>query len=244
MTTQTTFLPISDTIKESWDAVYGAKAPIWGGFLLTLVIIFCIGFILGIVSVFAPKLQIIITPIAQIIGVLFQMGLIYMGIRRARGDAISYKLIFYAMDVGMALRIIGLYILQMLIFLLPVATIVAGNIFFMMLSIGTLGMVMSIILDVVVGALILYISMRMALSMAFVLDKQSGPWEAIKKSFAATEGNVLLLLGAIILQTLIVLISIIPVGIGLIWTIPFSIIMYGMIYKKLSVNVANVATAQ
>ena len=51
----------------------------------------------------------------------------------------------------------------------------------------------------------------------------------------------LLLIGIYIIQFCIVIISMIPLGIGLIWTLPFILILYGTVYKRLAVKSATKA---
>jgi uncharacterized membrane protein len=73
--------------------------------------------------------------------------------------------------------------------------------------------------------------------MAFVLDTVTGPWEAIKQSFAITRHNFWRLCFIYLLVLLIFLGSILTLGIAFIWTIPFMVILYGVCYKNLADHV-------
>ena len=73
--------------------------------------------------------------------------------------------------------------------------------------------------------------------MAFVLDKKANPWQALKLSFRATRSNYWPLLGLVMVEFGIVIASALSLGIGLIWTAPLLLILYGMVYKKLSLNI-------
>ena len=101
--------------------------------------------------------------------------------------------------------------------------------FFIIFLFGTIAIVISAI-----GAF--YVTISMSLAAAFVLEKESSPWRAIAASFQATRWNFWRLLALYILQSFIILLGIIPFFIGLIWAIPFSFILYGMIYQRLSIN--------
>src|SRR5205085_143591 len=78
-----------------------------------------------------------------------------------------------------------------------------------------------------------YLLVRLMLSIAFVLEQNVNPWRAIVLSFHATRCNFWRLFGWYIAIWIIMMISIIPLGIGLIWTLPLIYISYGMIYKTL-----------
>src|SRR3990167_1138090 len=77
-----------------------------------------------------------------------------------------------------------------------------------------------------------YLVIRTFFVPAFILDKNATPLESIQLSFQATRSNVLELIALLFLLTLILFISILPFGIGLIWTIPLLSINYGIVYKK------------
>jgi uncharacterized membrane protein len=159
---------------------------------------------------------------------------------RARDEPIHYKQIFRGFEQPIALRIIGVYVLQCLIFLplmmlgviLPIAiygeainnTINSG------ISFSSFLIVSWFLLSIIIT---IYLAIRMMFSMAFVVDQGTDPWPAIKKSFQITRCNELPLLAILICQIAIFLISGLALLIGLIWTLPLILIIYGMAYNKL-----------
>lgn len=236
MANNPTILPITDTIKESWQAVSGAKSTYWTGMIVAFLITFSLGFVASSFIYLPKPAEIILRLFMQFIGFLMQMGLVYMGIKRARGEPIDSKLIFYAFDRGIMLRLIGVYCLQFLILGIPIALFLTVSA--LPAIIGFPGIsIIALIINIIIGVAFFIISFRMMLSVGFVLDKHSTPVIAIKQSFEATKNSVWQLIGLVLLQTMIIIVSAIPLGIGLIWTLPLSIIIYGMIYKKLLVNV-------
>ena len=229
-----TELPVTDTLNAGWARTAGSKASFWGAIGILAAIMFGIGVLEGMTSKWwgiSGLFQII----GNILGYFMQLGLIYIGITRAKDLPINFKMMFFTFDLQLALRLIGLYILQTLIFLVPIAVGAAGIFLFMMGNmLATIIGVLLIIASIVVTVLL---AIRLSLSMAFVLDAAAAPVAAIKKSIAATDGNFWNLAGLYLLQILILIASAIPLGIGLIWTIPFSLITYGLVFKTLRNNV-------
>ena len=76
----------------------------------------------------------------------------------------------------------------------------------------------------------IYLSVRLQFYEYFLIDEECGILESIKKSADISSGYVLelFILGAIL--ALIVLISIIPLGLGLIFSIPLSTVATSYVY--------------
>lgn len=228
-------LPVFETLQISWSKVHGSKSTIWGALLLMMVILMGLGICNFIIMAVAKPIQPVVNVFMQILGLLFGMGLLYMGIKRAQDLPISYNQIFRAFDNWLWVSIIAIYILQVLIMIIPAMCIMAGIFLYALIHTPT-ALIMTIILGIIGVFATIYLAVRMMLSMAFVMDKETGPWESIKLSFRATQSNFWKLIGIFLLQMLIIFISALPLFIGLIWTIPFKYINYGMIYKNLSLN--------
>lgn len=235
MTDTTYKLPVMDTIKLAWSKVYGAKGSIWAGFGIVFVIMFCLGLIDGVFQYAWPNIEPAVGFVVQVVGFLLQMGLVYLGIRRAQDAPINYRLIFRSFESRITIRIIGLYIMQVLILIIPMIFIIVGIVINTAdSSSGTLAI--SILLFILGGVAVLILAVRMMLSMGYVLDRAAGPIEALKLSFAASKSNFWRMLGVTIIETLIIIVSAIPLGIGLIWTLPFGLIVYGVMFNLLTVN--------
>ena len=80
---------------------------------------------------------------------------------------------------------------------------------------------------------IVYISLRLQFYDYFIVDEECGVVEAVKKSAEITKGYVmkLFLLGAV--MSIIILISIIPLGVGLLISVPLAIMVNTYVYEKL-----------
>jgi uncharacterized membrane protein len=176
----------------------------------------------------SPVLSALVTLIAQIVQFLLQIGLIYMGLECAEDLPISYRQLFHALNWQVAAKVILVYVWQFIIFLPPIivvllATLLPNSVSFL-----------RFLLFLIAFIAMLIIFFRLILAIGFVLKNDVTAWQAIKLSFHATRGNFWRLLALYIAEVMFVLISMIPLGIGLIWTIPFLIICYGVLYKTLA----------
>lgn len=233
-------LPVGDTISGAWQKVSGTKGSVWGAILVMVLIVLLCGLFQFLANTISPNAGKVVNLVIQIIVFLLEMGLVYIGIQRALDRPVDYRLMFRTFDFAIAIRAIGLYILQSLILLVPAVIMIAGGILFYTTQeadrtpaiIGLSGLLF------IIGFIVtIYLYVRMWLAMAFVLDQGTGPWDAIKKSFCATKSNIWNLIGISIFMSLIIIVSAIPLGIGLIWTIPLGVIVYGEVYRRLLANV-------
>jgi len=247
-----TVLPVWDTISEGWAKVYGAKATILGAFCIVILIMVGFGVLRFLGEHLPPSTAVaivigIVAIIAQLVQMLLQYGLYNIGIRRANDEPIRYDMVFRPFEGQLAWRLIILSFLVALIVYLP------AIIFFFLPAIfphmgvnppsseGILRLLTAI--SYIVGILwVIYAAIRTGMALGFVLDQQVNPLEAVKLSWRATKGNVLPLLGILILSIIIFAVSIIPLGIGLIWTIPWGVVLYGVIYHRLKVNALYIPT--
>lgn len=223
-------LPVGDTISAAWYKVKGAKGSIWAALGLLCLIMIAITAIKIFVKSFIPGIHVLVDIIGQVIIFLLQMGLLYLGMQRAFGLPISYRMMFRTFDWPIAIRVIGVYILQIIVFIPVIVLGVLVVLFYSFYNMAWLAFIFSCLVTI----LAIYITLSLLLSIGFVLDKNKNSWQAIKLSFAATKGHLLSLFVIAILESLIVIISAIPLGIGLIWTLPFVFILYGEIYKRLA----------
>ena len=95
---------------------------------------------------------------------------------------------------------------------------------------GSIPTILSIIIMIVPA---IYLSVRLQFYEYFLIDEECSVIESIKKSAEISKGYVLelFILGAIL--SLIILISIIPMGLGLIFSIPLSTVAISYVYLKL-----------
>ena len=158
-----------------------------------------------------------------------------MGIRRAQDMPVSYKMVREILTGRIILYLIVLYILQILI-CIPAALIAGIGVWLAHIQPEPSNAMLAIAVILYLTAFILFIflTVRMGLAYGTVVDKKLNPWEAIKLSFKATKGNVWNLIGLYCLNVLVIFACAITAGIGLIWGLPWLLIVYGEAYKRLS----------
>jgi hypothetical protein len=234
--------------------------------LIVFLLNFILGSVFGGISLilynpttlhFLKGMDILCGVIFALIQYLLMAGLIYIGIQRAYDLPISYRFMFYTFNWRMGFKIIGVLILKAIVCLpafilmmLPALPVmmraamhpadVQNNAAAVVQAQSNLSALSGVFFatSYLVGLIILMIlSLRLILSLAFILDKNVNPWQAIVLSFKATHGNAWRIFGFYILAYLILFLSAIPFGIGLIWTIPLIFICYGLVYKTLSLNI-------
>jgi uncharacterized membrane protein len=233
-------LPVMETVHLAWQKVKGCKASFLGAYSWLVVIAFISGFSLGFLEHSENSaLQLasaLLQTLISLVMILLGIGILRLGVRRALDQPIQASMIFYPLkNKTLGLRITGLWFLYFLIllpFMLPILfaagyeyTHAAEDLSFDSLFAGF-----------IIGFCIvcsLYLIVRTRLGWAFLLDKELGPWQALKASFTVTRNNFWRLLGLYALNTLLVFISILPLGFGLIWSLPYVLINYGTAYRKL-----------
>jgi hypothetical protein len=234
MSRQVIELPVWDTISAAWARVSGSKAPFWASLAVFFLIMFAFGVLEELTKDYT-LLSVCITYLANAVAYFLQFGLLYMGITRAKDLPINFRMLFNIFDLQLILYLTGFYILQLLLLAIPMLVGVVGVTIYMQGD-AFLAIIAGISLGIIAAIGCAIVGVRMALTMGLILDTRVGPWTAIKQSFKATRGNFWNLIGLFLLQILIVLISVIPLGIGMIWTLPFTYITYGLMYKVLRGN--------
>lgn len=225
-------LPVRDTLATAWHKVHGSKKTFWAAIVVLFLTAIGFAIVENVTRHFSHGLAHLINGISQITLHLMQMGMLYLGILRARETSINYRLMFRAFDWEIGLKVIGTYILLLLIFLSFVFLIAFS--LFATHDDGNIATFAGAIISLIAMAFMLFFSVRLFLALGLALDIKANPINAIKTSWKSTGGNFWRLLAVLIIQFIIVLVSAIPFGIGLIWTIPFIYNLYGTVYNRLT----------
>ena len=170
---------------------------------------------------------------------LFQMGLnlgmLRICLNMINNEEVNFFQLFssFHMLIPYALTTI-LYIVVLLLAAAPglllLKTIATGSLSDLAINIQTM---LSTIIMIVPA---IYLSVRLQFYEYFLIDEECGIIESIKKSADISKGYVLelFIIGSILV--LLILISIIPMGLGLIFTIPLSTVVMSYVYLKLNKN--------
>jgi len=205
---------VGSVLKEAWRETKGAKSSILaanGVMYLVLIVLSAVGTFL-IPYYGAESLSPVVVSgsigitqvLVSIFSVIFTAGLLYMGVRKVAGDVISWKMVFRGFSFSG--QIILATLLQMIL-----------------IGIGLLLLVLPGI----------YLMVGYGLTLPLILDKNMSAWEAMETSRKAIHKVWWKVTGAVIVMSVIYSISVIPLMIGLIWTVPMFLILGGVLYRHL-----------
>jgi uncharacterized membrane protein len=205
---------IGDLLSEAWRRVKGTKGIIIGGFVVfyavLLVASFLIGGFFGILGVVSdsPMLTVVVEMVvgifASALAYPFMAGINMIGIRRAADQPISFNDIFS--HFGRTVPLVITAIISMLLIYL--------------------GMILLIIPG-------LYLAIAYMLAIPLVVERGLSPWQALETSRKAITQHWFKVFGLFLLLGLITGISAIPLGIGLVWTIPLFTVAIGILYRTI-----------
>lgn len=198
---------IAGLIESGWAKVKGRKSMYMAAFGISFLVQVTV-VILSMIVIFAVKDTFLLSVLNTGFG-LFQSvvsygmtaGLFMIGVHIARGKNVKATEIFAYFD-----RIVPLIIQYILMSIL--------------LMIG-------FILLILPG---IYLMVSYMFAVPLLLDKGLGPWQAMEHSRQVVSGRWFSYFGTILVTMALVGLSAIPLGIGLIWTLPLAYNVYGEMY--------------
>ncbi len=207
-------LSFSETLKSAWSGTEGVKLTFIGSLFVYLVILMIatavFSMILGVnlqeqeASSGSIIAQVGVDLLTMPIAMPMMVALMMMGIRHVNNRPVQISNLF------------DYYVVVWPLVFLSIA----------------------IYLCVVAGFLLLvlpgiYLSVAYAFAYPLMVDKKMGIWEAMETSRKAVTAHWFTVFGILLGVSLITLISAIPLGIGLIWTLPMGYIVYGILYTTI-----------
>ncbi len=197
---------ITGVLKEGFRRNEGVKLIFIGAVIIYIVISLIVGTILNFI--FPETHSELNTYIASLLEMLFTLpiiiGIMMLGIKRARDETLEISSIFDYF--GMVIPIILAYIAM------------------------TILIVLGFMLLIIPG---IYLAVSYAFTYTLIVDKGLDVWEAMELSRKTVTTQWLKFFGLSLACGVIIFLSAIPFGIGLIWTIPMSYIAYGLLYHRL-----------
>jgi len=206
---------IGGLLKEAWAKTKGVKGTVWAGsavmYLALIVLVACGAFLLPSqvnkhdgISITGALADVLFQLITNSVSVIFSAGLIAIGIRKVAGESVSWKMVFEGFSV--AGKLIVATILQTLL-----------------VCIGFLLLILPGI----------YLAVGYAMTIPLIVDRKMSPWQAMETSRKAIHGEWWKIFGLFIVVGLIFMVSMVPLGLGLIWTWPMFIVLGGVVYRSL-----------
>ena len=205
---------IGSTISEAWAKTKGAKWPI--NIALSLYFLAFIGIFMlttgATVMTADPTLEGGANPIVLIAMQIGQnlillpifMGIAIMGIKRSVDAPITSGSIFDYYSKMFPL-LFTMILMYIMIFIGFILLILPG----------------------------IYLAVAYYMAMPLVAEKGMGPWEALETSRKAVTHRWFSVFGLFFVLSLIMAVSMIPLGLGTIWTIPMMIVAFGILYRNM-----------
>ena len=202
-----------ETLGEAWNQLKGFKfkclISIVMAFLVTIAFVFLLAFGLAGLEMAGIQInevgeQIVFQIVFTLLTMPMGMAFTIMGIRHAQNKQVSSGEVFR--HFGSMWSLLLTYIIM-----------------YLMIIIGTFLLILP-------GIYLMYAYM---FAMPLVVEKKMGAWQALETSRRAVTKVWFRFFGFIWLLTLINMIAMIPLGLGWIWTIPWSVLAFAMVYIKM-----------
>lgn len=195
---------IEGVLKEAWDLISGFKATIWGAFLIYLGVTIAV----TIPFEFLGKDSAIMGFISQIvIGLVtypLYAGLTILAIRRSIGAPTNAFMVFDFYS-----KIVPIFLLYVLMVIL---------------------IMVGFVLLVLPG---IYLMISYSLAIPLLVEKNMRLWDALETSRKMITKRWFSVFGLYLVVLIIMVISVLPLGIGLIWTLPLALVVPGIIYRNM-----------
>lgn len=195
---------IGDVFKEAWQLTSGYKATLWGAMLIYIAISIAV----SLPFEFIGKDSLVIMFISQIvIGLVtypLYAGITMLGIKRSVGAATNAFMVF------------DYYSKIIPIFLLYVAMVI-------LILIG-------LVLLVIPG---IYLAVAYSMAIPLLVEKNMGIWEALETSRKTIHKCWFRVFGLYLVVLVVVILAMLPLGIGLIWAVPLVNLVMGVVYRNL-----------
>jgi uncharacterized membrane protein len=203
-------LEIGNVFSEAWQRTKGFKLKAWGAVILLYAIMF--GVMFGLTFLLKgdgsepPSPLNALLPVLIMYLIVFPLaaGLLMMSIHHAAGKPVSIGMLFGYFHK--TLHLFFQYILMMIL-----------------IGIGFLLLILPGI----------YLMVAYYFAMPLLVEKNMGIWEALETSRKAVTQSWFTVFAIFILVSILIVVSMIPVGLGLIWTVPMSLVLYGVMYKTM-----------
>lgn len=209
------FFTIGEILSEAWAKVDGAKLTIVGAMFIYLVIA---SLTTGVINLFIDSqpyydteqtlkgfsIDMMVGWLAAPITIPLSLGLLLLGYSRANDEE---------------LRIDSIFNYYVLVWPLVFASILITIITY-------IGLALLILPGI-------YLSVAYSFTLPLMVDKGLGIWGAMEVSRQAVTKRWFSVFGVNITLVLLTVLSAIPLGIGLIWTIPLIMIAQGVMYRKI-----------
>ncbi len=209
-------LRVGEVLSEAWALVSGSKLTFLGATLAAIVITLGCSGLLALVGLdgnakiaagdwVGGYLVSILTGFMMMpVTIPLYTGLAMLGVRRASGLDISVRQVFKCYRHIVPLTLTGI-VASILIYIGFALFIIPG----------------------------VYLVISYELAAILVVTKGLGPWQALETSRKAIHHKWFVVFGLSLLVTLVLVVSVLPLGVGLFWTMPLTMLATGVIYRTI-----------
>lgn len=207
-------LSVGQVLSEAWARTSGRKGKFIGAFFMYMIVMVCIMLVMQAITMelivpnvdksLLPSLGLVQQLIINLVMLPIGVGLFMLGLR-ASVDA-------------------DLYVTSIFDYFAKALSLLATLI--LMYLLVAVGLVLLILPGV-------YLIFAYYLAMPLVVEKGLSPWQALEASRKAITHRWFTVFGLMIVLMLITMISMIPLGIGMIWSMPMMMIAYGLLYRNI-----------
>lgn len=205
---------IGNVLSEAWEKTSGAKWTIHLAFIYYFLVMMGLSIGIGILIVALTETiqgdagmvisQVLSQVVINLVSLPLTMGIVLIAIRRSVGAPINAGTVFSCFSKTMQLF----------------ATLVLMS---LMITIG-------FVLLVIPG---IYLAVAYYMAMPLVVEKGLSPWQAMEVSRKTITRRWFSVFGLFIILGIIFTVSLIPLGLGAIWTLPMMMIAYGILYRNM-----------
>lgn len=239
-------LIFKDVFGSAWQLVKGYKCTFWGGIFFVVLVSLIIWGVLSCFAYYAIHFAGVskdtATSVSSIVRTFFTLpayvGLYLLGIKRAGGLPIRSLdvLKYYPYILGL----FGVYLLQMIIMAI-LGAFIGVSIIFIDFKSHIIISIIAVIIAVLIGLFILYLSIGYIFSLVVRIEKKLGFWRCLETSRKGVSRQWFLVFFILIVSSLLCLFAAIPLLIGLIWVLPWVNLVSGVMYVRLfgPINSAN-----
>lgn len=202
-------LDIGAVFTEAWQKTKGFKLKAWGAFIIFYLVLLLtmtgLTLLLGIEQAEQNAVfGLIIQLVAALIVYPLSAGIIMMGICQVAGRPVKVGMMF-----GYFERTLKLFLLYLTMSLM---------------------IVVGFILLILPG---IYLTVAYVMALPLLIEKNMGVWDALETSRKAISKRWFTVFAIFILLGALFVLSAIPLGIGLIWTLPLTVLVMAVMYKTI-----------
>jgi hypothetical protein len=199
---------IGGVMTEAWALVPGFKGSFWGalGLIYLVFIVFGVVFAIATGDIGGPPsiwLQILNGLLGIIMSPLF-VGLMALGVRRACGLPVSFSMVFGYIHKAPVLIAAALLV--------------------------TLLTYVGLFLLILPG---IYLAVAYGMTLPLLAFNQLGIWQAMETSRRTITHRWFALFGLYLVICLLMAVSALPLLIPLVWTLPWSLLVFGVVYRRM-----------